>query len=70
MNKEKLIQVFVFVLLLSLCAFPLFYNLGSVGAQMWDESRNGVNALEMFYNHNYLVTYFDGHPDMWSTKPP
>lgn len=70
MNKEKLIQVFAFVLLVSLCAFPLFYNLGSVGAQMWDESRNGVNALEMFYNHNYLVTYFEEHPDMWNTKPP
>ena len=24
----------------------------------------------MYFNQNYLVTYFEGKPDMWNTKPP
>ena len=37
---------------------------------MWDESRVAENAFEMLKNHNFIVTYFDGTPDMWNTKPP
>ncbi|MEQ9232885.1 MAG: glycosyltransferase family 39 protein [Coleofasciculus sp. E2-BRE-01] len=37
---------------------------------MWDESRLAVNALEMTLNGNWIVTYFDGQPDLWNTKPP
>jgi 4-amino-4-deoxy-L-arabinose transferase-like glycosyltransferase len=37
---------------------------------MWDEAIVGVNAIEMAHNHNYIVTYFDGFPDMFRCKPP
>jgi 4-amino-4-deoxy-L-arabinose transferase-like glycosyltransferase len=29
-----------------------------------------MNAYEMSKNGNLLVTYFEGAPDMWNTKPP
>jgi hypothetical protein len=70
MNMKKLVHILLFVLFIGVCAFPLFVNLGSVGARMWDESRNGVNALEMLYNHHFLVTYYNSAPDIVNTKPP
>lgn len=50
--------------------FPLFLHLDSLPIQTYDESRLAINALEMSENGNFLVTYFDGKPDMWNTKPP
>jgi 4-amino-4-deoxy-L-arabinose transferase-like glycosyltransferase len=38
--------------------------------QIWDESRNANNALEMSRTGYSLVTHFHGAPDHWSTKPP
>ncbi len=70
MNKEKLRNTVLFILFAVLCGFPLFFNLGKLATTMWDESRNGINALEMLYDHNFIVTHFDGKPDMWNTKPP
>ncbi|QNH62122.1 ArnT family glycosyltransferase [Hymenobacter sediminicola] len=37
---------------------------------LWDESRLAVNAAEMLNNGNWLVTHFDGKPDLWNAKPP
>ena len=42
----------------------------AVPMQIWDESRNANNALEMSRTGYSLVTYFHGAPDHWSTKPP
>ncbi|MEP7265141.1 MAG: glycosyltransferase family 39 protein [Bacteroidota bacterium] len=50
--------------------FPLFYDLDYLTVRLWDESRQAINALEMYNNHNWIVTYFDGRPDLWNTKPP
>ncbi|MEM7104547.1 MAG: glycosyltransferase family 39 protein [Bacteroidota bacterium] len=53
-----------------ICAIPIFWNLGEMELQMWDESRNAVNAQEMLENGNILVRHFNGSPDIWETKPP
>lgn len=53
-----------------LCYLFYFKNLGLWTSRMWDEARNGVNALEMLKNGNLLVTYFRGAPDLWNVKPP
>ncbi|OCQ93926.1 hypothetical protein BCD67_20620 [Oscillatoriales cyanobacterium USR001] len=50
--------------------FIFFVNLGVPSVQMWDESRRAVNALEMSINGNLIITYFNGKPDLWGTKPP
>lgn len=64
--KKHLLFWFFF----TLCYFPLFLHLDVSSLRLWDESRQAVNALEMALNGNILVTYFDGKPDLWNTKPP
>lgn len=57
-------------LLLLLILPPLFFDLGGLSIRLWDESRLVANTIEMYHNHNYMVTHFDGAPDLWNTKPP
>lgn len=57
-------------LLLVLIVPLLFKNLDTVPIRIWDESRLAVNAVEMHLDGSWLVTHFDGEPDMWNTKPP
>lgn len=57
-------------LLLVIISIPLLGYLGAFPIRLWDESRQAINAYEMYKNGNYIVTYFKGIPDMWNTKPP
>ena len=50
--------------------FSLFWQLGARPLQNWDEARMAVNAAEMLGNRHWLVTHFQGQPDLWNTKPP
>ena len=59
-----------FSILLLLLIFSFLYNLGFIPIRIWDEGRTATNALNMYLNGNWIVTYFDGMPDMWNTKPP
>lgn len=59
-----------YILLAILVYFAIFWNLDYMPIRLWDESRLAINALEMYKNGNYFVTYFDDLPDMWNTKPP
>ncbi len=36
----------------------------------WDESRNGINALEMLASGDYLNLRYAGDYDTWNAKPP
>lgn len=56
-------------LLLFAAAF-LFVDHATMPIQLWDESRNIVNALEMRQRGFGLVTTYSGAPDLWNTKPP
>lgn len=58
------------ILLLLLLFFSFLTNLGFIPIRIWDEGRTATNALNMYLNGNWIVTYFDGKPDMWNTKPP
>ncbi len=59
-----------YLILAFLVYFAIFWNLDYMPIRLWDESRLAINALEMHENGNFFVTYFDGLPDMWNTKPP
>ncbi len=59
-----------FTLLAIVVYFPFFLHLDSLPLANYDEARRGCNALEMTQNGNFLVTHFEGKPDMWGTKPP
>ncbi|SFT84763.1 4-amino-4-deoxy-L-arabinose transferase [Lishizhenia tianjinensis] len=68
--RTNITQRTLFVVLLLLLFIPLFQHLGSLPIQTWDEARLAVNAYEMLHNHDFIVTYHEGEPDMWNTKPP
>ncbi len=46
------------------------YNAFCLPLFQWDESRLGVNALEMLKSHNFITTTYQGVADNWNTKPP
>lgn len=69
-TKGRFINLFILISLSILCYLVFFRQLGLFTSRIWDESRNGVNALEMIKTKNPIVTYFHQSPDMWNTKPP
>lgn len=60
----------IYTLFLLVIAYPLFGVLDKMSIRVWDESRLAMNAYEMSHSGNWLVTTFEGAPDMWNTKPP
>lgn len=69
LNSPISISISVIVLL-TMVYFPIFGHLDTLSIRLWDESRLSINAYEMHKNGNWLVTHYDGKPDMWNTKPP
>lgn len=61
---------FITIVILLLSCLPYFYRIDSLPIQLWDESRVSMNALCMYYNGDWGMTYFFDEPDMWNTKPP
>ena len=64
--KNFWIYSFLFILII----LPIFGHLDTLPFTIWDEARLAINAYEMNENGNFIVTYFEGQPDMWNTKPP
>ncbi len=68
MSKKR--KVFIVLVFLLFTGFNIFYKLDGPTVRMWDESRSGINAMEMMETGDLLVTRFEGQPDLWYTKPP
>lgn len=66
-NLETPAKILLVVLLIY-C--PFFLHLGDLPIRIWDEARLVANALEMQKDGDYIVTHYNGQPDMWNTKPP
>ena len=58
------------LLLLMIVSFFAFFRLGDHLIQDWDESRHGINAIEMLQNGDWVNLHFKGQPDDWNIKPP
>jgi len=70
MQLKRYSTIISCVLLSAILAFSFLTNLGLVPIRVWDEGRVVTNALNMFLNGDWIVTHYDGKPDMWNTKPP
>jgi 4-amino-4-deoxy-L-arabinose transferase-like glycosyltransferase len=46
------------------------YRLGDPAIYWWDEARVALNSLEMMHSSNPLIVTFNGHADLWNSKPP
>jgi 4-amino-4-deoxy-L-arabinose transferase-like glycosyltransferase len=57
-------------LLLALTAVMLLPGALTLPMELWDESRNANNAIEMARRGLSIVTTFGYVPDHWNTKPP
>ena len=55
----------LFIAVLIIAGGLLFWKIGARGINEWDEARNGVNACEMYRNHDFLNLYYNGQPDTW-----
>ncbi|RAK68122.1 ArnT family glycosyltransferase [Hymenobacter edaphi] len=66
----RLLALLALLLTLGAAGFLLFWKLGGLPVQQWDECRTGLNALEMLQRREYLVPYYQGQPDLWNAKPP
>ncbi len=64
LSKWALVIVVVLTIIVS------FIKLNKVDLSEWDESRNGVNAYEMYFNKDYVNLYYANKPDTWNNKPP
>ena len=60
----------IYFLVLLLIAFPFFTNLDMLPLRLWDEALVSLNAQEMYFDKDFIVTHSDGTPEMWNTKPP
>jgi 4-amino-4-deoxy-L-arabinose transferase-like glycosyltransferase len=69
-SSPRLLSSLGLALLLVLICPILFQNLTETPIRLWDESRLATNAMEMLANKNWIVTHFNGNPDLWNTKPP
>jgi len=70
MGKINNILTIEAVIVLFIVFILSFSFLGKLPIQKWDEARIANNAIEMSQNNNFIVTHYDGSPDMWNTKPP
>ena len=59
-----------YLILAILVYMPIFGHLDTLPIRIWDESRLAINAFEMYKNGDFIVTHFNGQPEMWNTKPP
>lgn len=67
---QKNIVILIYVVLSFTMLFLLFYNLGNVSAENWDEARHGISAYEMLKNKNFIINTYNYEPDLWNLKPP
>ena len=51
-------------------SIPLWFKVDKLPIRLWDESRNAVNAIEMFSSREYLIRTYNNSPETWNLKPP
>jgi 4-amino-4-deoxy-L-arabinose transferase-like glycosyltransferase len=66
---DKYYYLFLAIVLF-MALFNIFYNLGHVPINSWDEARHGASAFEMLKTGNPIVNTYAYEIDYWNLKPP
>ncbi len=56
--------------LLFVFSIPFWLNVGVLPFRIWDESRNAINAIEMYQSGDLIVRTYKGSPETYELKPP
>ena len=67
MNNTPKLQILFLIFIILLLVFT---KLRQHPIEAWDEARNGVSAIEMLTNGDWINPYYKGEPDDWVAKPP
>jgi 4-amino-4-deoxy-L-arabinose transferase-like glycosyltransferase len=51
-------------------SIPLWLKVDLLPMRLWDESRNAVNAIEMYFSGNLITRTFNYAPETYNLKPP
>jgi 4-amino-4-deoxy-L-arabinose transferase-like glycosyltransferase len=51
-------------------SIPLWLKVDVLPMRLWDESRNAVNAIEMYFSGNLITRTFNYAPETYNLKPP
>ncbi len=70
MPAHRMRRWIMFAVVAAVTLLFLLPGAGSVPVVLWDESRQAVNAAEMYLHGFSLVTTYEFRPDLWNTKPP
>jgi 4-amino-4-deoxy-L-arabinose transferase-like glycosyltransferase len=70
LNSKHIVRYLLWGIFAIACYFPLFLHLDSLPLSIYDEAKRAVSSLEMLERQDFLVTYYNGAPDMVGTKPP
>jgi 4-amino-4-deoxy-L-arabinose transferase-like glycosyltransferase len=62
--------IILFGVLAAILGFLVFYRLGVMDIQPWDEARHGVNAYEMLHTNDFIRSTFQYSTDFYNLKPP
>jgi 4-amino-4-deoxy-L-arabinose transferase-like glycosyltransferase len=69
-SPELRLDIKYCALLLVLTAIMVLPGSLTLPMELYDESRNAINAIEMAKSRDWLVTTYGYLPDHWNTKPP
>jgi len=67
--KKYLPHLFL-VLGFVIISVPLWLKLDLLPMRLWDESRNAVNAIEMYTDGEFITRTFNHTPETYNLKPP
>lgn len=70
MKPKNYTAPITFLCLGALLFFSFFYNLGYRPVFLWDESRRAVDALQLYFEDRWIISYYDNNPETPSTKSP
>ena len=65
---QKIKENYLYIISIGLTLVFVLFNISTAPLVEWDESRNGINAIEMVRNGNYFVLHYAHTPDHWNAK--
>jgi 4-amino-4-deoxy-L-arabinose transferase-like glycosyltransferase len=69
-SYAKYIPHLLVVIVFFMISIPLWLKVDVLPMRLWDESRNAVNAIEMYQTGDWLVRTYDFAPETYELKPP